>query len=255
MKICAAQTRPVKGNIQQNIINHKKLIELALSHGADAIIFPELSITGYEPGLANELATNEDDSRFNDFQKISDNSNITIGIGVPTKQAAGVCISMVIFQPDKPRQTYSKKYMHSSEDDFFVSGQNRTNLTGSKNNIAIAICYELSVAEHSENAFKNGATIYAASVVESVNGVDKALKNLSGIGNKYSMTVLMANCIGQTGIYNCPGKSSVWNSKGELLGQLNDEKEGIIMVDTETEEIIKASLITHSPSDHLIKQD
>ena len=52
MKICAAQTRPVKGNIQQNIENHKKLINLAVVNGADIIIFPELSITGYEPELA-----------------------------------------------------------------------------------------------------------------------------------------------------------------------------------------------------------
>jgi predicted amidohydrolase len=49
MKICAAQTRPVRGDIQTNIDNHKKLIDLAVSNGADIIIFPELSLTGYEP--------------------------------------------------------------------------------------------------------------------------------------------------------------------------------------------------------------
>ncbi len=47
MKICVAQTRPVKGDIQTNIDNHKRLIDLAISNGADTIIFPELSITGY----------------------------------------------------------------------------------------------------------------------------------------------------------------------------------------------------------------
>ena len=56
MKICVAQTRPVKGNIQANIENHKKIISFALSHEADTIIFPELSLTGYEPGLSKELA-------------------------------------------------------------------------------------------------------------------------------------------------------------------------------------------------------
>ncbi len=52
MKICVAQTRPVKGDIQGNIENHIKLIDLAVLNGADTIIFPELSITGYEPELA-----------------------------------------------------------------------------------------------------------------------------------------------------------------------------------------------------------
>ncbi len=43
MKICAAQTRPSKGDIQRNIDNHKELVDLAVSKGADTVIFPELS--------------------------------------------------------------------------------------------------------------------------------------------------------------------------------------------------------------------
>ena len=58
MKIALVQARPVKGDIEANIAAHKRLIGLAVLNGADMIIFPELSITGYEPELANELATN-----------------------------------------------------------------------------------------------------------------------------------------------------------------------------------------------------
>jgi predicted amidohydrolase len=237
MKICAAQTRPVKGDIQKNIENHKKLINIAVSGGADIVVFPELSLTGYEPELSKELATNQDDSRFDDFQKISDTGQITIGVGVPTKNNKGICISMVVFQPHKARQTYSKKYLHPDEDEFFISGQSSTGLIGNKTNIALAICYELSVPEHSENAFKSGAEIYVASVVKSVNEIDKAIKRLSDIGNKYSMTVLMSSCVGQSGGYNCAGKTSIWNNKGLLVGQLNNTNEGIIIVDTDTQEI------------------
>lgn len=239
MKICVAQTRPIKGDIQSNIDNHKKLIDLAVSNGADTVIFPELSLTGYEPELSKELATNQDDSRFNDFQKISDTKQITIGVGVPTKTNTGTCISMILFQADKARQTYSKKYIHPDEEEFFISGQSSTGLIGNKTNIAIAICYELSVPEHSENAFKSGAEIYIASVVKSVNQLDKAIKSLSDIANKYLMTVLMSNCVGQSGGYECAGKTSIWNNKGLLVGQLNDTSEGIIIIDTNTQEIIE----------------
>ena len=41
MKLCVAQTRPVKGDISANITHHKKLIDLAIGMGADTIIFPE----------------------------------------------------------------------------------------------------------------------------------------------------------------------------------------------------------------------
>ncbi len=239
MKICAAQTRPVKGDIQSNIDNHKKLIGLAVSKGAETIIFPELSLTGYKPELSKELATDQDDSRFDDFQKISDATQITIGVGVPTKNNTGICISMVLFQPHKVRQTYSKKYLHPDEEEFFISGQSTIDLISNKPNIAFAICYELSVPEHSENAFKSGAEIYIASVAKFVNGIDKALTRLSDIANKYSMTVLMSNCVGQCDDFECAGKTSIWNNKGLLAGQLNDTNEGIIIIDTDTQELIE----------------
>ncbi len=242
MKICVAQTRPVKGDIQSNIDNHKKLIELAVSNGADTVIFPELSLTGYEPELSKELATNQEDSRFDNFQKISNTRQVTIGGGVPTRNNTGICISMVLFQPHQARQTHSKNYLHPDEEEFFISGHSSTSLIGNKTNIALAICYELSVPEHSENAFKSGAEIYVASVAKSANGVDKAIKSLAEIAIKYSMTVLMSNCVGQSGGYECAGKSSIWNNKGLLVGQLNNTNEGIIIIDTDTNEVIEITI-------------
>jgi predicted amidohydrolase len=242
MKICVAQTRPIKGDIQSNIGNHKRLIDLAVFNGADTVIFPELSITGYEPELSKELATNQDDSRFDDFQMIADTKQLTIGVGVPTKNNTGICISMLLFQPHKARQTYSKKYLHTDEEEFFISGQSSTGLIGNKTNMALAICYELSVPEHSENAFKSGAEFYIASVVKSVNQVDKAIERLSDIATKYSMTVLMSNCVGQSDGMECGGRTSIWNNKGLLVGQLDDTNEGIIIIDTDTQEIIKKTI-------------
>ena len=110
MKICVAQTRPIIGDIQRNIEHHKNFIALVGSYGADTVIFPELSLTGYEPTLAEALATQPADKRFDDFQTISNTEQITIGVGVPTKTRTGICISLVLFQPHQARQTYSKQY-------------------------------------------------------------------------------------------------------------------------------------------------
>lgn len=175
MKICVAQTRPIKGDMQRNIENHKKLIDLAVANGADTVIFPELSITGYEPALA----TTPNDSRFEDFQKISD----TKRGGRTNKNNTGICITMVLFGPHQARQTYSKRYLHSDEERFFVSGQSSVGLIGNKANVALSICYELSVPEHAEHAFNSGAEIYIASVAKSVDGVGKAVTRLSEIAS------------------------------------------------------------------------
>ena len=56
------------------------------------------------------------------LDNISTTEQITIGVGIPTKTKTGICISLVLFQPHQARQTYSKRYLHPDEDEFFVSG-------------------------------------------------------------------------------------------------------------------------------------
>lgn len=237
MKICVAQTRSVKGDIAGNIVHHKKFVDQAITLGAHLIIFPELSLTGYEPTLAKALATTPDDSRLEDFQTLSDMGKIVIGVGMPTQNVAAPSISMILFQPRQARQTYSKRYLHADEDPFFVSGPNYTGLSVNGAGVALAICYELSVPEHSQNALKSGASVYIASVAKSASGVEKASKSLSDIARKYFVPVLMANAVGQSDDFMSTGNSSVWNSRGQLLKQLDDTHEGVLVFDTETQTV------------------
>ena len=242
MKISVAQTRPIKGDINANIEIHKKLINLAVSHKTDSIFFPELSVTGYEPELAKELATNQDHKYFDDFQDISNKNKITIGLGMPTKLNSDVQISMIIFQPNKPRQTYSKQQLHSDEFTYFVNGKRQIIITVDNKKIAPAICYESLQNNHSENAKKIGAEIYVASVAKSQNGIDKAMIHYPEIAKKFSMPVLMSNSVGFCDNFQSVGKSSVWSKQGNLVGQLDDKLEGILVFDTETEEVIEQTL-------------
>ena len=238
MKICAAQTRPVTGDIPANIENHKKLIGLAVAGKADLIIFPELSLTGYEPSLAKKLAVNWEDARLDVFQEISDARQLTIGVGIPVKCGPGIYISMVIFSPHQPRRVYSKSHLHPDETPFFVAGQSSPDLIVNKTKIALAICYEISVPEHLETALKSRPQIYFASVAKSVKGIDKACMQLSDIAKKNSLTVLMSNSVGSADNGVCAGKTSVWNNQGQLVGQLDGSHEGILIFDTETRKIV-----------------
>jgi predicted amidohydrolase len=243
MKICIAQTEPIKGNVSANIEAHKRFIELALTLNAEAIFFPELSLTGYEPELAKELATNQNDSRLDIFQQISDKNKIIIGLGLPTKTESQIRISMIIFEPNKPRQTYSKQQLHSDEFPYFEHGVGQVIIKTNDKNIAPAICYESLQPTHFETAFKLGADVYLACVAKPENGVRKAFKHYPAVAKQYAMPVLMSNCVGFCDNFLSVGKSSVWSKKGKLVGQLDDKTEGIIIFDTETEEIVKRILI------------
>jgi len=233
MKICAAQTIPIKGDIERNIENHMRLIDLAVENKVQLILFPELSLTGYEPELAKDLAIQLSDERLDVFQSVCDKHKIIISVGAPTKNASGTLISMIIFSPGKERQIYSKQHLHPGEENYFSTGQNFVQIPVEDKKITFAICYETSVETHSEYAFKTGSDMYLVSVLNSVNGLDADIRRLSAIAEKYGMTVLMSNYAGQSGGYNCAGKTSAWNNRGELTGQLNDKTEGLLIVDTD----------------------
>ncbi|WP_308365777.1 MULTISPECIES: carbon-nitrogen hydrolase family protein [unclassified Microbulbifer] len=237
-----AQTRSVKGDIQANIDRHRTIIDQAVSIGAEIIVFPELSLTGYQSALARELAVDREDSRFDDFQKISDTRKVTIGVGAPIKSDTGIYIGMLVFQPGRPRLLYLKQYLHPGEEAFFISGGKSTGSIGENPKAALAICYEMLVPEHAESAAANGARIYIASVANSANGVKQAAERSPEIADRYSMTVLVSNCIGEADGIECAGQSAVWNDQGLLVGQLDGESEGIIVFDTETQGLIKQKI-------------
>lgn len=237
MRIAIVQPEPIKGDIEKNIEKHLYWIQHAIRHRTDLIVFPELSLTGYEPELAPALATTQDDKRLDCFQEMSNANNISIGVGLPTQQNDNLFISMVIFQPEKARITYSKQYLYPTEVSIFTPGKNPLVLDFDTDIVAPAICYELSIHEHQEFAARNNATVYLASVLNSVNGIDSDLKKLSDIARKYKMITFMANFTGESGGYNCAGRSTVWNERGEIIKSLGASEESMVLFDTQTKEI------------------
>lgn len=234
MRVAVAQIKSIKGNIEKNLENHLKWIKQAIQNNADMVVFPELSLTGYEPELAATLATNQDDQRLDVIQRLSDEDNITIGVGLPTRKENNIFVSLIFFQPHKERITYSKQFLYPPERSIFTPGRNSLLLKFETEIVSPAICYEVSNAAHQEYATLNNATIYIASVLSSIQGIDSQLEDLADIAKNNNLITFMANYVGKSGGYECAGKSSVWNEKGELLVQLGDKEEGLIIFDTKT---------------------
>lgn len=239
MNIAIAQIKPFKGDISANIKKHIKFTELASSLSANSIFFPELSLTGYEPELAKDLATHKDDDRFDVFQQISNLKKITIGVGVPIESKNGIEISMIIFQPDQERTSYSKQQLHEDELPYFKNGNEQVIIEIETQKIIPAICYESLQTDHAEKATKLGGEIYLASVAKSQNGIEKAFVHYPEIAKKHTMPVLMANCIGECDNFVSVGFSSVWTKEGKLAAQLDNKNEGILVFNTKTEEVKK----------------
>lgn len=237
MKIAIAQSKSLAGKIAENISTHLQLINRAIQLDANLIVFPELSLTAYEPELAESLATEVNSKTFNIFQEKADEYSISIGVGMPTKTPNGINISMLIFQPLQERLVYSKRILHADEFPYFVAGEHQPMLNIQGMNIALGICYETLQREHFVDAQQKGADIYVASVAKPDRGTDKAYLHFPSIAKEFQTPILMSNCVGFCDNFLSNGQSAVWNKEGNLINSLDNENEGILLYDTTLEEV------------------
>lgn len=231
MKITAAQIASLTGDIPGNVARHAQMVEQAAACGVEMVVFPELSLTGYQPTIARQVAITRDDLRLQPIQALADAHRMTICAGVPLVDTYKPTISMLIFQPGVAVQVYSKHYLHADEEPWFLPGPDQTMFSPPEGNLAFAICYELSVPQHAADAHAAGASIYVTSVAKTHNGVIKAGDRLAEIARQYHMTVFMANCVGPCEDRVGGGQSGVWNAEGELLAHLDDMQEGLVIYD------------------------
>lgn len=119
MIIAAAQTKPKRFDLQANLSDHFRYIKLAAENGASLIIFPEMSITGYETEHAAEMALTPGDIQLSGMQQLSDENNIIIVGGAPVLLNNELFIGSLIFQPHRAVEVYTKQFLHSTEVDFF----------------------------------------------------------------------------------------------------------------------------------------
>lgn len=242
MKIAAAQIRPRIGEVHLNLARHLELISLAVEHQADLILFPELSLTGYEPGRAEELAVTSDAVSLAELQAASDKKGVTIVAGAPWKCSGLPRISALIFRPDQTHRMYSKRCLHEDEISYFAPGSNPDSVIHLDPVVSLAICYELSVKQHAEAAFAQGASVYLASVAKTAAGVVSAGERLSEIAVRHSALVMISNSVGEQDGSECAGGSAAWSRDGRLIAALDSTTEGVLVVDEASEEPVIALL-------------
>lgn len=237
MKLCVAQIQSEAGGITANINNHIKLIQSVLSSQPDLIVFPELSLSGYEPALAKDLPSKPNDAQFKILREMADKNNVVIAAGMPIRCKTKAQIGMLVFQPDKAAITYAKQLLHEDEYPYFVKGEKEVFIELGNLKIAPAICFESLQNSHVEKANDHGANVYMATVAKHTKGLKQAMNHFPKVAKKYGMTVLMSNLVGPSDDFISVGQSAIWNNKGTLVGQLNDLQEGWLMFDTVTAEV------------------
>jgi predicted amidohydrolase len=236
MILASAQTKPKRGDINKNLVDHYRLIKVAAMNGANLIVFPEMSITGYERENAFSLAFSPSDSRLDELIKLAEDYNITIIAGAPIKINSDLFIGEFIIQPEKSLMIYTKQFLHPGEEEYYKSSFDHNPIIKMNNkNISLAICADIDNPLHPENASKVDSSVYISSIFFSPDGIPSAHNLLSNYAKKYSMSVLMSNYSGDSWGQPSGGRSAFWDKNGRLIAEMNDSNSGLLIIENKND--------------------
>jgi predicted amidohydrolase len=217
LDICAAQYCAVAGDLKANLDRHAQAMRLAANQGVGFLMFPELSLTGYEPPLASNLALTADAQVLQPLRELARQLRMTTVVGVPLRQAGtdDIFIGALVFCADGSQITYTKQHLHPGEETVFTPGQGGPMVTVDSEHIALSVCADFSHASHAHAAAQEGAGIYAASVLISENGYARDSGLMQAYARQYAFGVLIANHGGPSGGWACAGRSAFWSPDGK----------------------------------------
>ncbi len=229
-KLAVAQVPSVRGDIDANIMTHLKAIIKAGKLGVNYLVFPELSITGYEPELAKKLAFSKNDKRLKPLIDASIKNNVTLAIGAPLSSTDLPKIGIIIISPSGSVKTYEKMHLHPGEDRYFSKGNSHHYVDFDGTKVVNAICADTNNAQHVLYCSDIDACVYVAGVLIGASGYVADTNTLQDNAKKYNLLVAMANHNRKTGAWEPAGKSAIWSTCG-LLAQANETQDALVVAE------------------------
>ena len=219
LTIAAAQSISIAGDLAANIQRHLRFIEVAAGQGIELLVFPELSLTGYEGEVAAALAIDPHDAVIQPLRDLAKTLGVTAVVGMPVRadKPSSVWIGALVLGADGSLGVYSKQHLHTGEERIFAAGMGGATLRIGGDKVALAVCADFNHASHAAAAAGQGANLYAAGVLISEKGYEPDSVLLQGYARQHSMAVLMANHGGLTGGWQSAGRSAIWSEAGELV--------------------------------------
>lgn len=144
-KLRIVQADCTLANFEENLERHIKAIETAIRDGADAIAFPELSLTGYNvQDAAQDMAMHIDDRRLDSLRELSRDICIFCG-GIELSDDYGVYNSAFMFEDGAGRSVHRKIYLPTygmfEELRYFSAGRQIETVTSRRiGKVGVAIC-------------------------------------------------------------------------------------------------------------------
>jgi len=150
MKIALVSLNQKWEDKSANLLRCEELTKKAKLLGADLIIFPEMTLTGFSMNTSHSEELADQSTSVKAFSKLAKDNQIAVVAGVVLKLGEKPSNALVAFSDDGEEQVrYFKIHPFSSarEDEYFQSGSQLAKMNMSKFKFGFSICYDLRFPE------------------------------------------------------------------------------------------------------------
>ena len=207
-------------DVAANALTHAVMVRAA---GARVVVFPELSLTGYE---LDAPAIGVDDPRLTPLVEACAEVGSLALVGAPVAgDAGGAHIAMLAVNRTGVTVAYRKMWLGGAEPDRFAPGDAPAALEVDGWRLGLAICKDTGSPRHASDTAALGIDAYVAGVLESEEDAAVPADRARRVATDHHVWVAIASFAGSTGggYDRAAGGSGIWGPDGVAIAQAGPE--------------------------------
>ena len=241
MKIAVAQIACSLGDTAANVEKIRAFAVRAHDAGADLVVFPEMSDTGYSMRIIKEHATRWDEGAVPELRKLAESLSIAIVCGVSERDAGCIYNSQVVLNASGDIiASYRKTHLFSpvpiEEHLCFAAGDCLTTASFGALTLGLTICYDLRFPEvYRRLALEERSNVFIISSAWPFPRVEhlRVLATARAIENQ--AYVVLANRVGtDDGVTFC-GTAAIIDPYGVTIAAASADREELLIADISDE--------------------
>ncbi|MEU8248586.1 carbon-nitrogen hydrolase family protein [Nonomuraea sp. NPDC048916] len=218
--VAVAQPSCVPYDVAANAVTHAEAVRAA---GARVVVFPELSLTGYE---LDAPAISAGDPRLAPLIEACAETGAVALAGAPVRGEAGrAYIAILAVDGTGATVAYRKMWLGTEEAERFTAGDKPAVLQVDGWRLGLAVCKDTGVAQHAADVAALGIDAYVAGTLKTPEESAVQDQRAHRVATGHRVWVVVASFAGSTGggFARAAGRSGIWASDGAVIAQAGPE--------------------------------
>ena len=218
--IAVAQPLCMPYDVAVNALTHAATV---CSAGARVVVFPELSLTGYQ---LDAPAITAEDPRLTPIVEACAEAGLLALVGAPVQgEASRSHIAMVAVDGTGATVAYHKMWLGTIESDRFTPGSKPAVLDVDGWRLGLAICKDTGIPQHASDTVALGIDAYVAGTVKSADEAALQHERARRVATDHQVWVAVASFAGSTGggFTRAAGRSGIWTPDAVLIAETGPE--------------------------------